>query len=57
MSRRQAMNSEIRKMAESLQSDLIDFCARLIETRSDSGDEEKIAGLYGFSAMPEEIFE
>ena len=39
------MNSEIRKMAESLQSDLLDFCARLIETRSDSGDEEKIARL------------
>lgn len=39
------MNSEIRKMAESLQSNLLDFCARLIETRSDSGDEEKIAGL------------
>lgn len=39
------MDRKVHDIASSLQKDLIDFCRRLIETRSDSGDEEAIAKL------------
>ena len=39
------MNEEIKKIIEGYQKDLLDFCARIIECKSNSGDEKEVAGI------------